>query len=239
MTATIDNRHYVGDGANLDRGSVALAWNGPVAAGAILKVGALAGTLLADTNNPQALLDFIGDGTMRCMGFVTVGADNTGGAINARPTRVLAETGNLVDKNAGAGGAITIADLYTPAFGVDNQTVSKTAADGALIGIITGIDRLSGQPVVLVDPLWASLQSGKGAAPGASKPFMSAELTGTGAAQSVAHGLGATPTKVVAVPTDTSPATVGVYTATEGVHTATNVLITVTSGKKFKVIAWI
>jgi hypothetical protein len=68
---------------------------------------------------------------------------------------------------------------------------------------------------------------------------MSAEQTGTGASQSIAHGLGATPTKVVAIPTDTSPAVVGVYTATEGVHTATNVLITVTSGKKFKVIAWV
>lgn len=68
--------------------------------------------------------------------------------------------------------------------------------------------------------------------------FVSTEQTGTGAAQNIAHGLAAVPAAVLIVPTDTSPATVGVYTATEGVHTATNVITTVTSGKKFKVLAW-
>lgn len=67
--------------------------------------------------------------------------------------------------------------------------------------------------------------------------FVSAEQTGTGSAQNVAHGLAATPTKVLIVPTDTAPATTGAYTATEGTHTSTNVVVTVTSGKKFKVWA--
>ena len=67
--------------------------------------------------------------------------------------------------------------------------------------------------------------------------FISTEQTGTGASQNIAHGLGVAPTKVFTAPTDTSPATVGVYTLTEGAHDATNVVVTVTSGKKFKVMA--
>lgn len=67
--------------------------------------------------------------------------------------------------------------------------------------------------------------------------FISAEQTGTGSSQNVAHGLGAVPSKVFVAPTDTAPATVGVYTVTEGAHDATNVILTVTSGKKFKVLA--
>lgn len=68
--------------------------------------------------------------------------------------------------------------------------------------------------------------------------FVSAEQTGTGAAQNIAHGLGVVPNKVVIVPTDTAPATTGAYTATQGAHDATNVIVTVTSGKKYVVMAW-
>lgn len=67
--------------------------------------------------------------------------------------------------------------------------------------------------------------------------FVSTEQTGNGASQNVAHGLGVVPRYVVIVPTDTAPATTGAYTAVEGVHTSTNVVVTVTSGKKYKVLA--
>lgn len=67
--------------------------------------------------------------------------------------------------------------------------------------------------------------------------FISAVQTGTGSAQNIAHGLGRVPNFVIAVPVDLSPATVGQYTATEGAHTTTNVVITVTTGKTYKVIA--
>jgi hypothetical protein len=69
--------------------------------------------------------------------------------------------------------------------------------------------------------------------------FISTEQTGTGSAQNIAHGLGRVPSVIMVAPTDTSPATVGVYTVTEGTHTSTNVVVTVTSGKKFKVQAWV
>ena len=67
--------------------------------------------------------------------------------------------------------------------------------------------------------------------------FVSAEQTGTGSAQNIAHGLGVVPALVMVAPTDTAPATVGVYTVTEGTHDATNVIVTCTSGKKYKVLA--
>ena len=70
------------------------------------------------------------------------------------------------------------------------------------------------------------------------KVFKSAEQTGTGATQNIAHGFGVTPGLVMVYPTDTSVATEGVYAASEGTHTTTNVVVTVTSGKKFVVVAF-
>jgi len=107
-----------------------------------------------------------------------------------------------------------------------NKRVTPTASGNKLVGVgskaaasgdATGRVRLNGTMLPQV--------------------FVSTEQTGTGSSQSIAHGLGVTPSKVFVSPTDTAPATVGVYTATEGTHTATNVLVTVTSGKKYKVIA--
>lgn len=71
-----------------------------------------------------------------------------------------------------------------------------------------------------------------------TKQFVSTEQTGNGSAQSIAHGLGLVPAAVLIVPTDLTPATVGSYSAVEGTHTATNVVVTVTSGKKYKVWAF-
>lgn len=65
-------------------------------------------------------------------------------------------------------------------------------------------------------------------------PFISAEITGTGAGQSIPHTLGSTPSKVLIIPTSFS----GSYTVVEGAHTSTDVILTATSGAKFKVVAW-
>lgn len=66
------------------------------------------------------------------------------------------------------------------------------------------------------------------------KTFKSDEQTGTGSAQTIPHGLGATPTLVFVVPTLVG--TDGV-TITEGTHGSVNCSVTVTSGAKYKVIA--
>lgn len=68
--------------------------------------------------------------------------------------------------------------------------------------------------------------------------FKSTEQTGTGSAQNIAHGLGVAPGLVIVYPTDTSVATAGDYVVTEGSHTSTNVVVTVTNGKKYKVVAF-
>lgn len=64
--------------------------------------------------------------------------------------------------------------------------------------------------------------------------FKSAEQTGTGAPQNVAHGLGVVPNLVLVIPTEL---TGGAYDVAEGTHTDTNVVVTVTNGEKFVVYA--
>ena len=71
-----------------------------------------------------------------------------------------------------------------------------------------------------------------------SNVFFSTEQTGTGASQNVAHGLGATPAGVIVWPTELSAGLLGGYDVAEGTHDGTNVVLTVTSGEKFKVFAW-
>ena len=68
--------------------------------------------------------------------------------------------------------------------------------------------------------------------------FVSAEQTGNGSSQDIAHGLGVIPYAAVAIPTDLTASTVGQYAAVAGTHDATNVKYTVTNGKKYVVVAW-
>jgi hypothetical protein len=67
-------------------------------------------------------------------------------------------------------------------------------------------------------------------------PFVSTELTGTGSPQNIPHGLGVIPTirliSLTYVPS-------GGATITEGTHTSTNIVVTVTTGAKFKVFAMV
>ena len=67
--------------------------------------------------------------------------------------------------------------------------------------------------------------------------FVSAELTGTGSAQTFNHGLGATPTKTV-VGVINFGASVAVDIV-EGTHTSTDCVVTCTSGVKYKIWAMV
>lgn len=107
----------------------------------------------------------------------------------------------------------------------DGAVLIGSAAAAALQAATVGNVRLNGTPPA------AGLNFA------ALNQFVSTEQTGTGSAQNVAHGLGVVPAAVLIVPTDTAPATTGAYTAVEGSHTSTNVVVTVTSGKKYKVWA--
>lgn len=154
MSAALDNRKYTGTGTELTRDKFATSWNGPIAANVALYVGTVAGVLLSDTSNNPAFKPFVAGGTMRPMGFVTLGADNTVGAatLGALPIRVSSGTGMLIDKNAGGGNALTIANLFRPVYLADNQTCSALASDGDIGGVLAGFDAFTGNPIVCVDP---------------------------------------------------------------------------------------
>ncbi len=106
------------------------------------------------------------------------------------------------------------------------KTVTSTSTGNRRIGVATGA-ALTGGATVNVKLIGTPVP----------RFFASAEQTGNGSAQNVAHGLGVVPSAVFIIPTDTSVSTAGVYAAVEGTHTSTNCVATVTSGKKYKVLA--
>lgn len=64
--------------------------------------------------------------------------------------------------------------------------------------------------------------------------FKSTEQTGTGSSQNIAHGLATTPGLVMIIPSAVASAT---DTFVEGAHGTTNVVVTASTGAKFKVVA--
>jgi hypothetical protein len=117
-------------------------------------------------------------------------------------------------------GGIPVADL---AHGTDGQLLVGQTGAATAYKSVTGDVTISAAGFV-------ALGAAKVAAANA-KVFTAAQRTGTGAAESIAHGLGAVPAVVMAVPTDGG-------TVTYGTHTTTNVLVTVTTGKKYDIFAW-
>lgn len=107
-----------------------------------------------------------------------------------------------------------------------NKVVTSTAAGNRRIGVATGA-ALTGGATVNTKLIGTPVP----------RFFVSAEQTGTGSAQNVAHGMGVIPSAVFIAPTDLTPSTVGSYAVVEGTHTTTNVVVTVTASKKFKVLA--
>lgn len=79
------------------------------------------------------------------------------------------------------------------------------------------------------------IKDGRAAALATASFFMSEPVTGNGAAQNTAHGFGTIPTLTYAVPVDL---TGGVYAVIHGTHTTTNSIFTVTTGEKYRVIAF-
>lgn len=70
------------------------------------------------------------------------------------------------------------------------------------------------------------------------KSFKSTEQTGTGSSQNIAHGLGVVPGLVFfMITSDTATQATGA-TYVEGAHDSTNLKMTVTSGAKFKIVAF-
>ncbi len=94
--------------------------------------------------------------------------------------------------------------------------------------------RTNGDIAQRISGAWVTALSG-GRAARVAAPFKSTEQTGNGSPQNVAHGLGVTPSLVVIIP---SNLTGGAYVVTEGTHTSTDVVVTVTNGEKYLVVAY-
>lgn len=121
-------------------------------------------------------------------------------------------------------------------------------ADGILAASVSGLVKMAdgflsadaGGRAKMADGFLTTAKLGAAAVTKAkASVFVSTEQTGNGSSQDVAHGLGATPTLVLVVPTLLSDAAAETgFTTTEGVHDGTNVKVTVTNTVKYKVMAW-
>lgn len=158
-----------------------------------------------------------------------------------------------------AGGTIAAGDAVT--FDLSKSDADKmlyvieaTAANKALIVGIAITAAAADEPVqVVISGYVASADVATGVTAGAQlsgsatagrlglasggSVFLSGPITGNGAPQNTAHGLGVVPDLVFAIPDDLNVATIGAYTVTTGVHTSTNAIFTVTTNKVYRVVA--
>jgi hypothetical protein len=141
---------------------------------------------------------------------------------------------------AGTIGILGVSKVVVGSGGVAAGALVATDASGNAVTATTG-NKILGRALqagAQGDIIPVLIQQKSMAAPGPTF-FKSAVLTGTGASQNVAHGLGNVPTGVLVSVYDNSGASADPFTVTEGVHTSTNVVLTVTANTKFKVIAWL
>jgi hypothetical protein len=110
----------------------------------------------------------------------------------------------------------------------------------AISGYVTNADVETGVVAgqgVFVGTTAGRLAGLQNAATSTQAAFLSAPQTGTGAAQNIAHGLGVVPDLVFAIVDDLTPATTGAVAIVYGTHTSTNAIVTVTTGKLYRVVA--
>jgi hypothetical protein len=187
MSAATDSRASEGLGTSLRYFEIWNSYRGSIADNVNLPKGTIAARLLADTATSPAIYPFTTGASKEATGVVDVGGDNTlTGHIAGRfPVAVTQRTAKFVDLNAGGGSAIVATDVFKPAYGADNQTVSKLASDGEHVGMITGVDA-DGGPIVGVGPMFKALSLAyqQGTAGAALPPMnVTAVKTGVYAAQ--------------------------------------------------------
>lgn len=199
----------------------------------VLRVGDVDGTITAafgttgvDVSLPAGTLSAadLADGSVTAAkigtGAVTAAKIGTG-AVTTAKLGALA-----VDAAALGTGAVTTAKLG--ALAVDAAALATGAVTATKLGALAvGTAALAAAGVTFAKTL----------------QFISTQQTGTGSAQNVAHGLGVAPTGQVLVAieagTDGSgSAGTQCPVVAQGTHTSTNVVLTVTSGAKFRVLAW-
>ena len=161
-----------------------------------------------------------------------MGATTTEGTGNGSATKSFPAIINGVVKTANiAPNAVVNSDVTDNAVGTSELVALAvtTAKIGALAVTTAKIDALA---------VTAAKIAANAVTVAKMSVFKSSEQTGTGGAQDIAHGLAVTPGLVMVFPTDLTPGTDGDYAMTEGSHGSTNVVVTVTSGKKYMVVAF-
>jgi hypothetical protein len=148
--------------------------------------------------------------------WVALHAASSGQQVRCTKYRVLYN----VDTSAGAvGGAVYLSDLgaWSHAAGTVRKRVGTILADSATVGVVELAPQAS----------FASETVGG--------IFVSAEIAGSGGAQSTAHGLGRVPTAAFVVYTDTDGNAIA---HTAGTHTNANCIFTVSSGNNYRIVAF-
>ena len=161
------------------------------------------------------------------------GTITAGDAVAFDLTQTAANRAAVVVEAPANAGALAIGIALASA--VAGQTVPVGIA-----GYIPNVDCETGVVAgqgVFVGTTAGRLAGLQNAATSTQAVFISAPVTGTGAAQNTAHGLGVVPDLVIAIPDDLTPATTGAYAVTTGAHTSTNAIFTVTTGKIYRVVA--
>jgi hypothetical protein len=146
--------------------------------------------------------------------YVTIDTANSSESVRIHKVLELLASG--IDMSQGAAGQ----SVYLK----DNEAAALDISEGAN-SYLKFVTTNSGEKVVATKPL--EVTGGLTAA----SVFKSTEQTATGSAQTIAHGLGRTPTLAWAMVSD-SGAT-GIYTLVPGVPDATNLTFTGTAGTKF------
>jgi len=202
------------------RRHAALSLGAPSESQTVVPFG-ISGTGAPTHDAPPGSWYFRRDGTASTMVYVMVSTTWT-----AIPALGGAGSFTTID----ASGALTVDTIneHTAAAGV--------TADGVLLKdsqVTTDqINEKTATAGVTVDG--CLIKDGRAAALAALGMTISTEQTGTGASQNVAHGLGATPTRWLIVPSDAAAG----FTLTKVSEDGTNCVVNVTAGVKFYVVAF-
>lgn len=165
--------------------------------------------------------------------FLAGGTIGVGDAVALDLSKTGADKALYVVEAPANSGAIVVGVALTSAVAGDKVGVVVTGYID-VADVETGV--VAGQ-ALYVGTTAGRLAAFKNAATSSQAVFLSAAVTGTGAAQNTAHGLGVVPDLVFAIPDDLNVATIGQYTVTTGAHTSTNAIFTVTTSKVYRVIA--
>jgi predicted RecA/RadA family phage recombinase len=218
--------------------------SGGVTSGTGYKIGQL---FVVATNNVAETLPFQGKtdgiftlpkttGTAWTEGVLLYWDDSTDKATTVAEDNLLIGCAAEAADSGDTTGTVRLNGTARPNGSVADDAVDTDAiANGAVTAAKLGSDSVTTVKILDANVTTAKLADDAVTAAKALI-FQSTEQTGTGSAQNIAHGLGATPVVCYAVVTE-DPAGSG-FDVAAGAHDGTNAVFTVSTGVKYIVIAW-